>query len=153
MRKVSILLAALTLTVTAFAFAQTTSQTAPTIVLPTDLKWSTDGVPKGMAIATVAGDPNGTGWYVQRLKMDAGAAFPPHTHGKTELVSVLSGTLMVGLGSTLDQSKMKELPAGAFVVMPAGIPHYAMAKTDTVLEISGMGPSSTHMLSGGSSSM
>lgn len=150
MRRGSILLAALILAVTAFAFAQTSSQTAPTIVMPTDLKWSTQGVPKGMAIATVAGDPNGTSWYVQRIKMDAGAKFPPHTHGKTEMVSVLSGTLLAGIGSTFDQSKMKELPAGTFVVMPAGVPHYVMAKTDTVLEVSGMGPSSTKMLAGGS---
>ncbi|HEV3155069.1 MAG TPA: cupin domain-containing protein [Candidatus Baltobacteraceae bacterium] len=139
------------LTVLAFAAsaAVTLAQTSPTIVMPSQLKWSTQGLPKGMAIATVTGNPNGTGMYVQRLKMADGSQFAPHTHGKTEMVSVLSGTLMAGIGSKFDKTKMKAMPAGTFIVMPAGVPHYVMAKGDVMLEISGMGPSTTKMLSGG----
>ena len=127
--------------------------TGPTIVMPDQLKWSTSGMPKGVAWVTTGGNPDGTGMYVQRIKMDAGASFPPHTHGKTEMVTVLSGTLWAGIGSKFDKSKMKALPTGTFVVMPAGVPHYVMAKEPTVIEVSGIGPSTTKMLSGGNMKM
>jgi quercetin dioxygenase-like cupin family protein len=145
MRKFPITLAVL---VIAISGAAAYAQTAPTILMPQQVKWSTSGMPKGVALATVGGNPDGTGMYVQRIKMDAGATFSPHTHGKTEMVTVLSGTLWAGIGTKMDKAKMKPLPAGTFVVMPAGVPHYVMAKGPVVIEISGMGPSTTKMLNG-----
>ena len=146
MRRCSILLASLLFMAAAIgAYAQT----APTIVTPAQLKWSSQGVPKGMMIATVAGDPSKTGPYVLRIKMDAGSKFPPHVHGDTERVTVLQGTLMAGIGSKWDDAKMKPLPAGTYVIMPAGLPHYVMAKDAVIIQINGMGPSSTKMMSGG----
>jgi quercetin dioxygenase-like cupin family protein len=121
---------------------------ALSIVTPQQLKWSTEGVPKGISWALVTGNPDSNGMYVQRIKMNPGAVFPPHTHGKTEVVTVLSGTLWAGIGSKVDQSKMKPLPAGTVVVMPANMPHYVMAKDTVVLDVSGMGPFTTKMLSG-----
>src|SRR5579862_8443499 len=103
MRRFSIVFTALAFVASA---AVTFAQTSPTIVLPSQIKWSTQHVPKGVAIATVAGAPSGTGMYVMRLKMADGAQFAPHTHGKTEMVSVLSGTLLAGIGSKFDKSKM-----------------------------------------------
>mgnify|MGYP001281264650 CR=1 FL=1 len=122
--------------------------TAPTILAPEQLKWSTSGMPHGVSWVTVAGNPDGTDMYVQRIKLSPGSSFPPHTHGKTEMVTVLSGTLWAGIGTKFDKSKMKPLSTGTFVVMPANVPHYVMAKEATVIEVSGMGPSTTKMLSG-----
>lgn len=150
MRTASILITGVLAAVAAsVAYAQTT----PTIVTPSQLKWSTSGMPKGAAWTTVAGNPNGNGWYVQRLKLSPGASFPPHTHGKAEMVTVLSGTLWAGIGKTFDKSKMKAFPTGTFVLMPAGVPHYVMAKDAVLIEISGMGPSTTNMIGGGSMHM
>lgn len=136
---------------TFLAVAATTgyAATAPTVLMPEQIHWSTQGMPKGVSWATTAGNPDGTtGMYVQRIKLEPGAMFPPHTHGKTEMVTVLSGTLWAGIGTKFDRSKMKPLPTGTFVIMPAGVPHYVMVKTPTVIEVSGMAPSTTHMLSG-----
>ena len=149
MRRFSISFAALI-----FACAAVTQAAdSPTIVMPSQLKWSGAGLPAGIWMATVAGNPNGTGVYVVRIKMNSGAKFPPHTHGKTERVTVLQGTLMAGIGSKWDASKMMALPAGTYVIMPAGVPHYVMAKGIVVIQVSGQGPSTTNMLGGGHMSM
>ena len=77
-----------------------------------------------------------------RLKLPDGARIAPHTHGDTEDVTVVSGTLMVGLGNAFDAAHMLALPAGSYASIPAGTAHFAMAKGDTLLQINGVGPSS-----------
>jgi quercetin dioxygenase-like cupin family protein len=118
---------------------------APTIVLPGQGTYAQapNPYPAGTMAAVLAGDPMKAGsMYTVRLKLPANAKIPPHTHGDTENVTVISGTLMVGLGKTFDASKMMPLPAGSFVSIPANTPHFAMAKDDVVLQVSGMGPGS-----------
>lgn len=58
----------------------------------------------------------------------------------TENVNVISGTLLVGLGDTMNVSTMKALPAGGIASIPGGLHHYAKAKGPTIIEISGIGP-------------
>lgn len=118
---------------------------APTIVLPGQGTYAQapNPYPAGVMAAVLAGDPMKAGsLYTVRLKLLANAKIPPHTHGDTENVTVISGTVLVGLGPKFDASKMMPLPAGSFVSIPANTPHYAMAKDDVVLQVSGMGPGS-----------
>ena len=118
---------------------------APTIVLPGQGTYAQapNPYPAGVMAAVLVGDPMKAGsLYTVRLKLPANAKIPPHTHGDTENVTVISGTVLVGLGTTFDASKMMPLPAGSFVSIPANTPHYAMAKDDVVLQVSGMGPGS-----------
>ena len=137
MRVFSIVLAAL---IAAFS-AITLAATAPVITTPDATNWTAGtGGYAGTQMAVLLGDPTKSGMYVMRLKLPAGASFPPHVHGSTENVTVISGTLMVGLGKTVDQSQMKALPAGTFVSVPPNVPHYAMVKEETVIQIEGMGP-------------
>ena len=75
-----------------------------------------------------------------RLRMPNGLKIGPHFHGDIERVTVISGTLLVGLGNTMRVSKMMALPAGSFVSIPAGLHHYAMARGTTVIQIHGDGP-------------
>jgi quercetin dioxygenase-like cupin family protein len=125
------------------ASAQTTMYGAPTIVTMDDVKWTPGtGMMKGVDVAVLSGDPTKSGPYVVRLRIPANTNVPPHYHGDTENVTVLSGTLYVGVGDTVDTSKMKELGPGAFVSVPANLHHYAMTKTETIIQIHGMGPSS-----------
>lgn len=120
-----------------------TAATAPTIVTPAQVNWKAGTGPyTGTEIAVISGDPMKAGDYVMRLRIPDGGKFPPHFHGDTENVTVLQGTLMVGLGDTADASKMTALPAGSFVSVPKGLHHYAMAKGVTILQIHGMGPES-----------
>ncbi|MBV8489239.1 MAG: cupin domain-containing protein [Candidatus Eremiobacteraeota bacterium] len=122
---------------------------APIIVMPTQLAWTTsDQLPAGSKMAVLQGDPSKPGYYTIRFSLPDGAAFPVHLHGTDEYVTVLEGTLLVGLGDTVDKAKMTALPAGSFVAVPAGLHHYALAKGATVLQLSGAGPMTTTMPAG-----
>ncbi|HET9704943.1 MAG TPA: cupin domain-containing protein [Vicinamibacterales bacterium] len=65
---------------------------------------------------------------------------PRHWHPNDERVTVLSGTLAVGMGQTWDDATMTDLTAGSYVVTSATMVHYALAKTLTTIQVSGMGP-------------
>jgi quercetin dioxygenase-like cupin family protein len=133
---------------TALAFAALTAiasaATTPTIVTPDTAKWQPVPQFKGWQMAIVTGDPNKAGaYYAYLLKAPAGGKAMPHSHGMAENVVVISGNGMFGLGDAIDMSKAKSFGPGTVVSIPAGVHHYAIAKTETVLEISGIGPDST----------
>jgi quercetin dioxygenase-like cupin family protein len=114
---------------------------APTIVTPEDVKWTAGSGPlSGIEMAVLQGDPKKPGPFVIRLRIPDGTKVGAHFHGDTERVTVLSGTFLVGIGDKLDESKMKALPPGSFVSVPAGVHHYAMAKGVTIVQIGGTGP-------------
>jgi quercetin dioxygenase-like cupin family protein len=76
-----------------------------------------------------------------RLKFPKGLRIAPHTHPDSREVTILSGTFATGYGENFDAAKLKVLPAGSFYTEPANIPHYIEIDEDTVLQVSGMGPS------------
>jgi quercetin dioxygenase-like cupin family protein len=113
-----------------------------TSATPGDLKWG-DPPPvfeKGANFTVVSGDPGKEGPFVVRLKMPAGYKINPHYHPTDENVTVLSGTFQIGMGDKFDESTMRALPAGGFVLLPAQMHHYAMAKTAAVVQVHGTGP-------------
>lgn len=123
------------------------AQTAPTVYAPDSVKWTAGTGPfSGAQVAVVYGNPDKHGQYIIRLKMPAGFKIGPHYHGDDENVTVLEGTLALGLGDKFDESKMSEASAGTFISIPKGLHHYAMAKADSIVEISAMGPRSMNML-------
>ena len=128
------------------------AQTSPTIVTPSQLKWSSAG-PSGISMAVVTGNPNAAGTYVVRLKMNPGAKFPVHTHGMDERVTILQGNLLVGIGPKWNNASMKAYPAGTYAIIPAGVPHYVMAKDAVIVEVTGQGPFTTKMMGGGKPGM
>jgi len=147
MKRTFVLFAVLALTLAAPGVRAATSA-APTIVLPSAVKWvAGTGDEKGTWSAVLYGNPDKKGSeYAVRIKIPDGFKFPPHFHGASEQVTVISGTLLVGLGKTYDAAKMKALPAGTFAAMPANVAHYASAKGDTVIEIHGIGPETMTMV-------
>ena len=46
-----------------------------------------------------------------------------------------------GYGETFDDAKLKILPAGSFYTEPANLPHFIEIREETVLLVSGAGPS------------
>jgi len=113
-----------------------------TIVTPDHLKWTPCQGLNGCSQAVVWGDPaNTTGaLYVMRLKLDDGVKVPVHWHNDTERVTVLSGTLLFAVGHTIDPAKTTALSAGSFLVVPANVHHYGIAKGETIVQIAGNGP-------------
>jgi quercetin dioxygenase-like cupin family protein len=75
-----------------------------------------------------------------RLKLPKGYHIPPHTHPKPEIVTVISGTARLGMGETADQQKTERLAQGSFFALPPGMPHYAFAEEDTVIQLNSFGP-------------
>jgi|SRR5579862_5467575 len=132
----------------ALAFAALTSiaaaATTPTVVTPETAKWQPVPQFKGWQMAIITGDPNKAGaYYAYFLKAPAGGKAMPHYHSMTENVVVISGSGMFGLGDTIDMSKTKPITPGTVASIPAGVHHYAIAKTEVILEISGIGPDTT----------
>ena len=107
-----------------------------------DLKWidAPAGLPAGGKIAILAGDPAKAGPFVIRLQMPPGYKIQPHTHPTAEHVTVISGTLKLGMGAKADDAASHDLTAGAFAVMPAGMQHFAGSASGCIVQIHGTGP-------------
>ena len=139
-------------TITVGARADTSMMTSgmkPVIFTPSTVKWEAGtGEFKGLTVAWMSGDPTKTGPWTVRLKAPAGAKFPVHYHNDTEVVTVISGTFAAAIGDKFDASKLMDLPAGSYVVIPAGMKHYAMAKTDCIVQLSGTKPFAMVMAKG-----
>ncbi|AWI61704.1 hypothetical protein AB395_00006527 (plasmid) [Sinorhizobium fredii CCBAU 45436] len=86
------------------------------------------------------GDPTKEGLFALRLKVPSGYAVPPHTHPADEVVTVISGTINLGMGETADRSAAKALPAGSFFALPPGMAHFAYFDEETVVQITTNGP-------------
>ena len=119
-------------------------ETKPMHVLmaPADVKWG-DPPPvfeKGMSFAVVSGDPSKPGVFVVMAKVPAGYKINPHWHPTDENVTVLSGTFALGMGEKFDKASMKTASAGSYVLLPAEMRHFAMAKTAATIQVHGMGP-------------
>ncbi len=114
----------------------------PTIFIPSEANWGAapDVLPAGAQFVVVDGDPMGTGPYTVRLKLPDGYKIAPHWHPKDEAVTVLNGTFLIGMGDQFSDSSLKQLSADSYGRMPANMHHYAEAKGDTTIQISGMGP-------------
>ena len=123
------------------AFA-TSAGDSPIISSAKDVKWgpAPPSVPKGAMLAVMAGDPSGTGPVSVRLKLPAGYAIAAHWHPTDEQVTVLSGTLSIGMGDALDKKKGTMLRAGGFAIAPAKMHHYAWTKTGGTVQLNLMGP-------------
>jgi quercetin dioxygenase-like cupin family protein len=125
----------------AFATPLTAHEPHHTIVEADAVQWGpAPPLPPGAQAAALLGHPAKEGPFVLRLKFPAGFVVPPHRHSKDELVTVISGSFAISSGEKLDRAAMKALPPGSFVHLPAGMPHYAAANGETVVQINGTGP-------------
>jgi quercetin dioxygenase-like cupin family protein len=110
---------------------------------PSEMKWTKQGAlaASGLEQLNLVGDPTRAGPYTLRLRFPKGYKIPPHTHPDSREVTILSGVFATGYGETFDSAKLKILPAGSFYTEPANVPHYIEIEEDTVLQVSGTGPS------------
>ena len=91
-------------------------------------------------MAMLEGDPTKEGPFVVRFQFPDGYHIPPHTHPKTERVTVISGAVYLATGEALDRNSAKELLAGSFGFWPAGMKHTAWFGGETVIQLHGIGP-------------
>ena len=91
-------------------------------------------------MAVLSGDPTKKGLFTVRMQAPAGYKVPPHTHQTAENITVISGTFNIGMGDKFDEAAGKSLEVGGFVVLPAGMKHYAWSTGDAIIQIHGKGP-------------
>lgn len=128
--------------VAALGQAQEPKMSTHIAITPADVKWGQPppSLSKGAEFAVVSGDPGKAGPFVIRLKFPAGYKVAPHWHPTDEHVTVLTGTMALGMGEKFDEAAMKELPAGSYGMLPAEMRHFAIAKTAATIQVHGMGP-------------
>ena len=123
------------------AFGQASS---PTPILPNTVMWSPSPIDPAVLSAWFIGGPESRGMYALRVKIASGTKLPPHTHPDERLIVVLSGTIYVGFGETIDESKVVVIPEGGMYVVASGVSHYVWAKDgDATYQESGVGPTGT----------
>ncbi len=113
---------------------------------PAEIVWKPGppSLPKGAQIAILEGDPNKEGPFVFRVKAPDGYRIPPHTHPKTERVTVIAGTFHIGMGEKFDAGAAKPMPAGTYGYWESGMKHFVWVKGETIVQFHGMGPWSIH---------
>ena len=109
---------------------------------PGSLTWqdAPPGLPPGGKVAVLSGDPTQPGPYVLRAQLPAGYRIAPHWHPAAEHLTIISGTMAVGMGDSFDAAAMKDLRANSYVTLPPEMRHYVLAKTATILQVHGRGP-------------
>ncbi len=145
--KIRILLVVLVITA-ALAVATASKKSEPKAApqhafTPADVKYgpAPPFVPKGAQLTVLEGDPMAdSGDYTIRIKTPDGYQIAPHWHPKRENVTVVQGTLMLGMGDKFDESTMKEFPAGSFGYLDPSMHHYVKMKGETIVQIHGMAP-------------
>ncbi|MGU3542652.1 cupin domain-containing protein [Methylobacterium sp. A52T] len=96
---------------------------------------------KGSEISIIAGDPDKPGPFTLRLRFPPNYVIAPHTHATDESVTLLSGTLVHDMGKTIDASRGQSFRQGAFLYLPAKMPHALWTTRDpAVIQVSGTGP-------------
>jgi quercetin dioxygenase-like cupin family protein len=120
-----------------------------TIVLPVALRAQAPALvwgpapavfPAGAKMAVLQGDPGKTALFTVRLDMPDGYRIAPHFHPTDELVTVISGTFLIGMGDSVDVAHSTALPAGGYVIAGANMHHYAIARGHTIVQVHAMGP-------------
>jgi quercetin dioxygenase-like cupin family protein len=98
-------------------------------------------LPPGAKLAVIEGDPGGVGTtYTIRFWVPAGYVVPPHWHPVVENVTVLSGSIVIGMGDDVDRDSAQTLGVGEFFSMPAEHHHYALFDEESTIQLHGIGP-------------
>jgi quercetin dioxygenase-like cupin family protein len=91
-------------------------------------------------IAVIEGPLNETVPIMFRLKFPANYKVMPHRHPGIEHITVISGTLNMGMGDTFDAGKTHALTPGSVAIMPPGTSHFVWTSEETIGQVHSTGP-------------
>ena len=98
-------------------------------------------MPSEQWVEKVWGDPSRPGEpFVMRIHNDAGYVVLPHTHPIDENIVVVHGVWALGTGRQFDRSALESLELGAYGFVPKTMAHFAWSKTETIIQMYGIGP-------------
>jgi hypothetical protein len=114
---------------------------SPHIMLsPAELTWTDLPALPGVKIAVIEGPLNQAVPIMFRLKFPANYKVMPHWHPGIEHITVISGTLHMGMGEKFDQSKTQALTAGSVAIMQPKTPHFVWTTEETIGQVHSIGP-------------
>ncbi|MBF0119361.1 MAG: cupin domain-containing protein [Desulfobacterales bacterium] len=106
-----------------------------------DIKWlDSYSLPPGAKMAVIEGTVNEAVPFMIRLKFPADYKIPPHCHPAIEHITVLHGTINMGIGEKLDLLKTNELPEGSVMIIQPNTYHFLWTKEESILQLHGVGP-------------
>jgi len=95
----------------------------------------------GQWVERVSGDFTKPGEpFVFRIHQDAGYITLPHTHPIDENITVVKGSWSLGMGRRFNRAALALMDTGTFGMAPKNMAHFAWSKTETILQIHGIGP-------------
>lgn len=95
---------------------------------------------EGAEYAVLYGDPGAEEVFAMRLKMPDGFHIAPHSHPRPEIVTVISGTVLLGSGEEADRDATTRLETGSFFAFDPGMVHYVFTEGETVVQLNSTGP-------------
>jgi quercetin dioxygenase-like cupin family protein len=111
------------------------------MVNPAELKWAdAPSLPPGVKVSLIEGQADQPVPFTLRLQFPADYQLPAHWHPAIEHVTVLSGTINMGMGDTLDKTRTTALPAGSIVIMQPHTNHFLWTAEETTVQVHGVGP-------------
>jgi hypothetical protein len=109
-------------------------------------EWRPGRTLPGSAAMFLVGDPSKHEVFAARFRYPDGARVGPHWHTTTVHVTVLSGTLMLGMGDVFDSTRAQAYGPGSFVVLEGGMHHYEWFRGQVTVHVEGIGPFRTVFL-------
>jgi hypothetical protein len=112
---------------------------------PEQLHWQDIPDSYGAQMATIAGDPDGHGLYIQRVRFPPHVMDRPHWHPNDRYVTVLKGIWYTGTGANFDPAHAVPLKAGSVMLHPGKALHWDGSNSDeeVIVQIVGIAPAAT----------
>ncbi|MCI0403081.1 MAG: cupin domain-containing protein [Acidobacteria bacterium] len=108
-------------------------------VAPSELKWTPLFL--GLESAVVSGDPAKAGApFIMRVRARIAAAVPAHWHPQDENVTVLAGSIKLGMGDKYEEKALHALTAGSYTFLPKTARHFVFHAPGSVIQVHGTGP-------------
>ncbi|MGA1742299.1 MAG: cupin domain-containing protein [Pseudohongiellaceae bacterium] len=126
--------------VNSFSFMSGSMHEGFEILQADEIKW--DESSNVLQQVVIHGNPNEEGLYILRARFPAGVTSLPHFHSQDRFVTVIEGTWYAGTDASHDINRTMAIPAGGYMVHPAGSVHFdgANSEAPVIVEIRGMGP-------------
>jgi quercetin dioxygenase-like cupin family protein len=107
---------------------------------PSELTWTDLPSLPGVKLAIIQGPLNQAVPIMFRLKFPANSKVAPHWHPGVEHITIISGTLHMGIGTVFDGSKTRPLTPGSVSIMQPGTRHFVWTNEETIGQIHSIGP-------------